>query len=164
MGLGDHGEAKRVRHALPVRLAVAREREHRLEQRLDLESGLHLAREPDGRVACVPELVGRAGLDGDGVAGAGQDGLAPRLQGENALDDLDALALRGVHVCGGDRAARPDLDLEHDGLAGGVGGGAEERHALARRRVLDRVSCVDHGRSPSLGRPPGRQWIALGEA
>ena len=57
VALRDHGEPQRVRHALPVRLAVGGEREHRLEQLLELESGADDADEVELVVAGVPELV-----------------------------------------------------------------------------------------------------------
>jgi hypothetical protein len=66
--LRDHREPQRVRHALAVRLAVGREREHRLDQRLELERRPDLADERDRFVACVPEAVRRAGRDREELA------------------------------------------------------------------------------------------------
>ena len=56
----DHREAQQVRHPLAVRLAVGREGEHRLEQRLELQRRPHLAHEVRDVVAGVPELVRRS--------------------------------------------------------------------------------------------------------
>ena len=68
------------RHALPVRLAVGGEREHRLEQRLELQRRPDLADEPDRLVAGVPELVRRSGLDDRDLAGPERQLLAADLQ------------------------------------------------------------------------------------
>jgi hypothetical protein len=57
MALRDDRQAERVGHALPVRLAVACEREHRLDQALELQGRPHLAAEACRGVAGVPELV-----------------------------------------------------------------------------------------------------------
>jgi hypothetical protein len=59
VGAGDDGQPQRVRHALPVRLAVGREAEHRLDQPLELERRPDLADEVRLVVAGVPELVRR---------------------------------------------------------------------------------------------------------
>src|SRR5581483_5211904 len=144
MCLGDRGKAERVRHALPVRLAVDGEREHRLEERLELQGGPDLADEANRLVAGVPEAVRHAGLDGGDVAGAQRQFLAAHLQPERAARDGEALALRRVNVSGGDEPVRLDDDLDHDRLAAGVGRGREERDALAGDGVLDCLACADH--------------------
>ena len=131
VGLRDHGEPKRIRHSLPVRLAVGSEREHRLEQRLELERRPHFADEADRLLACVPEAVRGAGLDGGDLAGPEQELLAAGLQAERSRGDGEALALERMDMRRRDEPVRLDDGLEHDRLAVGVLGGGEERDALA---------------------------------
>ena len=76
----DHGQPERIGHALAVRLAVCGEREHRLDQRLELERGAHLAEEARVGVAGVPEAMRRARLDRHDLAGPGDDLLAPAFK------------------------------------------------------------------------------------
>ena len=93
MRAGDRGHAHGVRHALAIRLAVAGEAEHRLDQRLELQRGADYAVEHDGLVAVVPELVGGAGLDDGALAALELDALATDAQVERALDRGEGLGL-----------------------------------------------------------------------
>jgi hypothetical protein len=129
--LRDHGQPERIRHALAVRLAVGGEREHRLEQRLELERRPHLADKPDRLVARVPELVRRARLDNGDLAGPEGQLLPADLQAERALGDREAFALRRVDVRRRDEPVGLDDGLDHDCLAVRVGRGGEEGDALA---------------------------------
>ena len=144
MRVRDHGEPQRVRHALPVRLAVGGEGEHRLEQRLELEGRAHLADEVGLFLAGVPELVRRAGRDGQPLAGAGDELLPADPEADAAAEDLEALLLARVHVRGGDEAVRLHEGLDHDGLAVRLAARLPEDDALAGDGVLDGVSCADH--------------------
>src|SRR5437763_4749786 len=149
MRVRDHGEAQQVGHALPVRLAVGGEREHRLEQRLELQRRADLADEPDRLIARVPETVRGAGLERYELARAEGLLLPAGLQPELPGLDREALALGRVHVRGCDAAVGLDDGLDHDRLAVGVGRGGEERDALAGDRVVDGVACADHLWPPS---------------
>ena len=140
----DHGEPERVRHALPVRLAVGRERVHRRDQPLELERRRDGADEAHLVVACVPELVRRLRLDGDRLAGPQLDLLAAAPHPERSREHLEALGLEGVDVRRGDEAAGLHDRLEDDALAAGLGGGLVEDEPLAGDGILDLISCVEH--------------------
>ena len=101
-------------------------------------------RKTASRVAGVPERVLGAGGDDDLLAGGGDDLAASGLEAELALEHLEALALVGVEVGGGDEAARLDDDLDQDVLAVGVGRGLDEPHQLAGDRIVENVSLADH--------------------
>jgi hypothetical protein len=115
----DHGEAQQVRHALAVRLAVGGQGEHRLEQRLELQCGADLADELCDVVTGVPEPVRCAGRDGQTVSRSRDELLAPDAEADAAADDLEALLLRRVDVCGGDEAVRLHVGLDHHCFAAG---------------------------------------------
>src|SRR5436190_1754641 len=150
VGVGDHGEAQRVGHALPVRLAVGGEGEHRLEQRLELEGGPHLADERRLVVAGVPELVRRPRRNRQAPAGARDELLAADLETDGAAQDLEALLLARVDVGRGHEAVRLHEGLDDDGLAAGLARGLAKDDALAGDRVVDAVACVDHVGAPSV--------------
>src|SRR5207245_1070487 len=80
----DRGEPERARQPLAVRLAVDGEREHRLEQRLELQRGPHLADEANLVLAGVPEAVRHPRLDRRDLAGAERQLLSADLQPERA--------------------------------------------------------------------------------
>ena len=162
VGLRDHREVQRVRHPLAVRLAVGGEREHRLDQRLELQRGPDLADEVRDLVAGVPELVRRAGGHGEALAGAGDELLAADLEADGAAEDLEALLLARVDVRRGDEAVRLDVGLDHDGRAVRLTARLPEDETLAGDRVLDRVSCADHA-CLLLGGPRARLTLALSE-
>jgi len=144
----DHGQAQRVRHALLVRLAVGRKREHRLEQRLELERGPNLAHEVRDAVARVPEPVRGAGRHGDALAGAGNALLAADLEADRAREHLEALLLPRVDVCRRDEPIRLHVGLDHDGVPAGLLRRLSKDDALAGDGVLDALSCTDHLGSP----------------
>ena len=151
MRAGDRSHAHGVGHALAVRLAVAGEAEHRLDQRLELQGGADDAVEHDGLVAGVPELVGGAGLDDGTLAALEPDALATDPQLEGALDRGEGLGLAGMHVGGGDEAAGLHDGDDLDVLAVGRGGGLEERQLLTGHAVDEGVSGVDHDPLLSVG-------------
>ncbi len=141
----DQSEGERGRHALAVRLAVGCEREHRLDPRLELQCGAHLAQEAHDLVGAVREAVRRAGLDHDRLAGAELDRLAALLDAQGAGDDGEAFALVWVHMGGGDERVGLENRLEASELAVRVGGRPVEDERVAREGVDDRVSCANHG-------------------
>jgi hypothetical protein len=108
----DDCELERVRQSFPVRLAVGREREHRPDQRFELECGAHLAEEAGLIIACVPETVWGAGHDHGHIARARQKLLVADLQAEQACDDFEAFALVRMNVRGRDEAVRADDCLD----------------------------------------------------
>ena len=144
MGTRNHGQPQRVRHAFPVRLAVGREREHRLEEGLELKRRADFADEADMFLACIPETMRRSGLDHGDLARPERHLLASHLEAELSRCDGEALALGGVDVRGGDEPVRLHDGLDQDRVAVGVGRGGEEGDALAGDRVLDGVTCADH--------------------
>src|ERR1700745_316724 len=91
-------EPQGVRHALAIRLAVGGEREHRLEQGLELQRGAHLADEVGFLLSRVPHLVRRARGNREPLPGAGDELLAADLEADAATKDLEALLLAWVHV------------------------------------------------------------------
>ena len=144
VSLRDHGEPKRVRHALAIGLAVGGEPVHRLDQRLELQRRTDLADEVRGLVACVPEPVRRLRRHRQPGAGACDELLAADLEADGAAEDLEPLLLQRVHVRGRDEASRLHVRLDHDRLAARLPGGLAEHEALAGDRVLDAVACADH--------------------
>ena len=144
MGLRDHREPERIRHSLAVRLAVDGQREHRLEQLLELERGPDDGDEVQLVVARVPEPMRRPRLDEHGLVGAGLELLPVELHADSPGDDLELLALERVDVRGRDDAARPDEHLDLDRLAARLARGLVEDDALSGDGVLDRVACVNH--------------------
>src|SRR5918911_4115612 len=141
----DHGEPERVRQSPAVRLALAGEREHRLDHRLEPERGPHLAEEPGLGLAGVPEAVRRPWLDGRDPSGARDDLLIADSQADRAFEHLEAFGLVGVDVRRGDEPAGADDRLDEDRLAVGLAGRAVEDENLASRRVLEPVSVANHG-------------------
>ena len=85
------------------------------------------------------------GRHGDDIAGPCDDLRLAVAELERALENLEALALIRVDVCGGDGAVGLDGDLDLDELAVGVGRRPEEVDGLAGDRVLDRVAGADGG-------------------
>jgi hypothetical protein len=140
----DHREPERARQSAPARLALGREREHRLDQRLELERRTDLAEEPRLLVAGVPEPVRRARGHGHRVAGLRSQGLAADAQPERAREDVEALGLRRVDVRGGDEAVGLDDRLDANQLAAGLRCGLVEHEHLAGDGVLESVSWPDH--------------------
>jgi hypothetical protein len=140
----DHGEPERIRQAAAVRPAVGGEREHRLDECLEAERGADLGDEAQLAVGRVAEPVQRAGLDHHDVAGPGDDLLAADRELGLAGDDLEPLRLEGVDVRGCDEAVGLDGHVDQDALACRIGGGLQERHALAGDRVDQCVSCANH--------------------
>ena len=78
--------------------------------------------------------------------------LRPTLKPTRAAEHLEALLLARVDVRRGDEAVRLDVGLDHDGLAAGLARRLAEDDPLAGDRVLDAVSCADHGRLLFSGR------------
>jgi hypothetical protein len=142
--LRDHGEPEQVRHALPIRLAVCGQREHRLQQRLELERRPHFADEAHLAVARVPEAMRSSGLDDEHLVALERQLVSADLEPQRPVDHGEALGLRRMDVGGRDEAPGLDDDLDHDRLAVRVGGGGEKRDALARDGVVDAVACADH--------------------
>src|SRR5204862_3262483 len=95
------------------------------------EGGAHLADEVGLLLAGVPELVRRAGRDGDALAGAGDELLVADPEADAAAEDLEALLLARVHVRGRDEAVRLHEGLDHDGLAVRLAPPLPEDDALA---------------------------------
>ena len=153
MGLRDHREVQRVRHALAVRAAFGREVEHRLNQRLELQCRPDLADEVSDFVAGVPELVRRARGHREALARAGDELLPADSEADRAAEHLEALLLARMHVRRGDEAVRLDVGLDHDGRAVRLAARLPEDDALAGDRVLDRISCADHACLLFLGGP-----------
>src|SRR5213592_1387966 len=148
----DYGEPQRIRHAFPIRPAGLGEREHRLEQRLELERRPYLADEAHLVVAGVPETMWRARFDNGDLAAAEHELFLAALEAERSLDHGEALALGGMDMCGGDEAVRLNRALDHDGLAVRVGRRGVEGDAFPGDGVVDRVSGADHLEPPSLCR------------
>ncbi len=140
----DHCEPERVGHPLAVRLALGREAEHRLDERLELERGAYLADEAGLAVAGVPEAVRRAGLDRKDVARLRHDLLVADPEAEPALEHLEALGLVRVHVRRGDEPVGADDRLDEDGLAVGLAGRLVKDEDLAGYGVLEPVSLANH--------------------
>src|SRR5713101_711282 len=149
VGAGDHRQPQRIRHALSIRLAVSGEREHRLEQRLELKGGSHLADEPHFVLAGVPETMWRSWFDDGDLAPAERALVLADFEAERALDHGEALALRGMKMGRGDEAVRLNHALDHDGLAVRVARRRVKRDALPRDGVVDRVARADHLEPPS---------------
>ena len=119
-------------------------------QRLELQRGAHLADEVGLLLAGVPELVWRAGGNGDALAGAGDELLAADPEADAAAEDLETLLLARVDMGGRDEAVRLHEGLDHDGLAVRLAACLPEDDALAGDGVVDRVSCVNHVDAPSV--------------
>ena len=136
----DHREPQGVGHTVLVRLAVPREREHRLDQPFELQSGPHLTHETCSSVAVVPELVRRAGRNEDAVTWSGWQFLAIHLERDRALDDLEELLLKRVEVRRRHESRGLDEALESHILAACLGGRRREDEALAGNGILDRVA------------------------
>ena len=142
--IGDHREPERVRHSLAVRLAVGGQREHRLEQRLELEGGPHLADEVRLLVTCVPEPVRRPGRHRQPPARARDELLPPDLEADAAAKHLEALLLARMDMGRRDEAVRLDEGLDHHGLAVRLARCLAKDDALAGDGVVNRVSCMNH--------------------
>ena len=92
------------------------------------------------RASSAPALANEwatPGLDEEHVARAGDDRAQPDPEAHLAGDDLEALALVGVHVRHRNRAAGPEREVEREQLALGARRGRGEGEALAGDRVLD---------------------------
>ena len=111
--------ASRSGFGSPLRLVLpsGSEREHRLDQRLELERRAHLADEPRPALAGVPEAMRRAGRHGQDLARAGDQLPVADPEAEAAFEHLEALALIGVHVRGGDEPVRAEDRLDADRCA-----------------------------------------------
>jgi hypothetical protein len=140
----DHGEPERVRHALAVGLAVGRQAEHRLDQRLELERRADLAEEAGVGLAGVPEAVRRARLDGHELARTGDDLVGPGPEADLAVEHLEALGLVRMNVRRRDGAVGADDRLDEHGLAVGLLRGLVEDENLAGDGVLETVSLANH--------------------
>jgi len=90
-------------------------------------------------------------LNGQALAGACDGLLAADLEADLAAEHLEALFLAGVDVGRGDEAVGLHVGLDHDRLAAGLARGLAEDDPLAGDRVLDDVSCTNHGCSPLFG-------------
>ena len=130
---------------MPAGLAFRGEREHRLDQRLELECRVDLAEEACLLGACVPELMRCSGRDDELVAFVCTNGLAADAEVERSVDDVEALGLGGMDVGGCDDAVRLDDRLDADDLATGLGCGLVEDQHFACYRVLEPFSWTDHG-------------------
>ena len=141
---GDDRQPHRVRHPLLVHLAVLGEREHRLDQLLEVERGLDLADEMRGLLTDVAEAMRRAGRDEDAVARLRDERALAEPELELAGEHLEGLFLLGVHVRGGDRAVRLHERLDDDRLAVRVGGRRAEDERLAGDGIRDGLAGGDH--------------------
>src|SRR4029450_1374154 len=148
MTLRDHGELKRVRQALAVRLSVGCEPEHRLDQLPHLQRRTPLADEVSLVRARVPELVRRPGRNGDPLAGAGEDFLAPETEADRAAKDLETLLLEGVKVARRDEAVRLHEGFEDDRLAVRFPRSLAENEPLAGDPVLEDIAWMNHCFAP----------------
>ena len=81
--------------------------------------------------------MGDPRLDQEHVPRAGDDRAQPDPEAHLAGDDLEALALLGVHVRHRDGAAGLEREVEREQLTLGARRGGGEREALAGDRVLD---------------------------
>ena len=140
MRVRDHRELQRVRHPLAVRPAVGREREHRLDQRLELQRRPDLAHEVRLLVTRVPELVRRPRRNREPLAGAGHQLPAADTEADAAPEHLEALLLARVHVGRRDEAVRLHERLDHHGLAVRLPARLPKDQALAGDGVVNRVA------------------------
>src|SRR5262249_24818232 len=95
-------------------------------------------------VGRVPEMVQRARLDDDDVAGPRRELLVADGELALAVDDLEALRLVRVDVRRGEKPARVDGDVDQHVLASRLRRGLEERDVLTRDGVHDGVSLANH--------------------
>ena len=92
--------------------------------------------------------MGCAGLDDREVAGAQLDLFLAAAHPERPGDRVEALGLERMDVRRCDEAAGSHDRLEDHALAAGLGRGLVEDEPLARHRILDLISCVEHDVPP----------------
>ena len=148
--VGDCRQTKWVWEASVVGLAVAGEREHRLQQPLEPQGGPDLAQKPGPALAGVPERVCGARLHDDGLACRGDQPPATEAEPHRAVDDPERLGLVRMDVHAGDRATRFQHDLGDHDLAVGIRRRLLKRHRLPGDGVCDRVSRSNHSPLPPV--------------
>jgi len=152
VGAREQGEIEQVaRHAPPGHPPGLGHGDHLGEHLLHRQGRANLHADPRVALAEVGEPVPNAGLDLDHRARAGVDRAPADAKPHLALDDLEALRLDRMHVLHRHSAAGSQAELEREQLAAGGRRGLDELEALARHRVLERLSWCDHGALLGLG-------------
>ena len=140
----EQRQVQRLRHPGPPHPALHRELGGRGQEVLHVERGHDLDARPGHAFAAVRELVHAARGHHDRLARRRDDLPHPEPERHRPLEHVKALLLLGVDVRAGHAAVRGELELELEQLAGRVGGGLDERDALAAHGIVDRLSGESH--------------------
>ena len=104
MVIRDRRQAKRVRYAPAVSLAVPGKGEHRLQQPLEPQGRSNLAEKPGADVARIPKRVCRAGRNEHGLTSRCDQPLMAETESDHPIEHPESLGLTRMHVCDGGAA------------------------------------------------------------